>query len=66
MDKNKCPKTKIQKNFPQKYSLLYNKLKLLLKGGTILSKTQYNLEAELGRILLLTIDFICLAYKLWL
>jgi hypothetical protein len=31
MDKNKCPKTKIQKNFPQKYSLLYNKLKYLLK-----------------------------------
>jgi hypothetical protein len=31
MDKNKCPKTKIQKNFTQKYSLLYNKLKYLLK-----------------------------------
>jgi hypothetical protein len=34
MDKNKCPKTKIQKNFTQKYSLLYNKLKYLLKEKT--------------------------------
>jgi hypothetical protein len=31
MDIYKCPKTKIQKNFTQKYSLLYNKLKYLLK-----------------------------------
>ena len=38
MDKNKCPKTKIQKNFPQKYSLLYNKLKYLLKDEDTFGK----------------------------
>jgi hypothetical protein len=31
MDIYKCPKTKIQKKFTQKYSLLYNKLNFLLK-----------------------------------
>ena len=32
MDKNKCPKTKIQKNFPiDFFTLLYNKLKKILK-----------------------------------
>ncbi len=29
---------KIQKNFPQKYSLLYNKLKYLLKGEAAFGK----------------------------
>ncbi len=38
LDKNKCPKTKIQKNFPQKYSLLYNKLKYLLKEDSAFVK----------------------------
>ncbi len=38
MDKNKCPKTKIQKKFTQKYSLLYNKLKYLLKEKSTFGK----------------------------
>jgi hypothetical protein len=46
MDIYKCPKMKIQKKFTQKYSLLYNKLKILLKekktkkGTHSIKKTQ--------------------------
>jgi hypothetical protein len=47
LDKNKCPKTKIQKNFTQKYSLLYNKLKYILKGEATFGKNPAQIALKL-------------------